>query len=62
MSRKVLVIGYVWPEPNSSAAGWNMMGLLKLFRNQGANSFDSHALLDCSAKLQLAQPSEQEVS
>ncbi|WP_105264357.1 glycosyltransferase [Pseudoalteromonas sp. T1lg76] len=32
---QVLVIGYVWPEPNSSAAGSHMMSLLKLFRAQG---------------------------
>ena len=32
--KKVLVIGYVWPEPNSSAAGYHMMSLLKLFRQQ----------------------------
>ncbi|WP_151173971.1 glycosyltransferase [Pseudoalteromonas ruthenica] len=32
---QVLVIGYVWPEPNSSAAGSHMMSLLKLFRSQG---------------------------
>ncbi|MEO2267362.1 glycosyltransferase [Pseudoalteromonas pernae] len=32
---QVLVIGYVWPEPNSSAAGTHMMSLLKLFRAQG---------------------------
>jgi len=31
---KVLVIGYVWPEPNSSAAGSHMMSILRLFRNQ----------------------------
>lgn len=30
MSR-VLVIGYVWPEPNSSAAGSHMLSLLRLF-------------------------------
>ncbi|ALO44501.1 glycosyltransferase family 4 protein [Pseudoalteromonas phenolica] len=34
MSKRVLVIGYVWPEPNSSAAGTHMMSLLKTFRNQ----------------------------
>jgi len=34
MSKRVLVIGYVWPEPNSSAAGTHMMSLLKLFRSQ----------------------------
>jgi len=32
--KKVLVIGYVWPEPNSSAAGRHMMSTLKLFREQ----------------------------
>jgi len=29
---KLLVIGYVWPEPKSSAAGSRMMQLLELFR------------------------------
>ncbi|BAJ02981.1 glycosyltransferase [Shewanella violacea] len=33
--KKVLVIGYVWPEPNSSAAGTHMMSLLRLYRQQG---------------------------
>jgi len=31
----VLVIGYVWPEPNSSAAGSHMLSLLRLFKKQG---------------------------
>ena len=35
MSNTVLVIGYVWPEPNSSAAGSHMLSLLRLFRQQG---------------------------
>ena len=30
----ILVIGYVWPEPNSSAAGSRMMQLLSSFRRQ----------------------------
>jgi glycosyltransferase involved in cell wall biosynthesis len=30
--KKVLVIGYVWPEPNSSAAGSHMMSLLRFFK------------------------------
>ncbi|MCZ2723347.1 glycosyltransferase [Marinomonas sp. 15G1-11] len=30
----ILVIGYVWPEPNSSAAGSRMMQLLTSYRNQ----------------------------
>lgn len=32
--KKVLVIGYVWPEPNSSAAGSHMMSILRLFKKQ----------------------------
>ncbi len=33
--QRVLVIGYVWPEPNSSAAGTHMLSLLRLFIQQG---------------------------
>ena len=33
--KKVLVIGYVWPEPNSSAAGSHMMSILRLYKQQG---------------------------
>ena len=32
---KILIIGYVWPEPNSSAAGSHMMSILRLFKKQG---------------------------
>ena len=32
---KVLVIGYVWPEPNSSAAGSHIMSILRTFKTQG---------------------------
>ncbi len=32
---KVLIIGYVWPEPSSSAAGAHMLSLLALFQSQG---------------------------
>jgi len=32
--KKVLVIGYVWPEPNSSAAGSHMLSILRLFKEQ----------------------------
>jgi glycosyltransferase involved in cell wall biosynthesis len=33
--KNVLIIGYVWPEPNSSAAGSRMMQLIKFFQWQG---------------------------
>jgi len=32
--KKILVIGYVWPEPNSSAAGSHMLSILRLYRMQ----------------------------
>jgi len=35
MNKHVLVIGYVWPEPKSSAAGSRMMQLIIFFQTQG---------------------------
>lgn len=41
----LLVIGFVWPEPNSSAAGGRMMQLISLFQKQGFKvTFASPAL------------------
>lgn len=34
-TNKLLIIGFVWPEPNSSAAGGRMLQLISLFKNQG---------------------------
>lgn len=31
----LIIIGYVWPEPNSSAAGSRMLSLIRLYRQQG---------------------------
>lgn len=33
-TNKILIIGYVWPEPNSSAAGSRMMQLIEFFLEQ----------------------------
>jgi glycosyltransferase involved in cell wall biosynthesis len=33
MQKKLLIIGLVWPEPNSSAAGSHMLHLIELFAN-----------------------------
>lgn len=33
--RKLLIIGFVWPEPNSSAAGGRMMQLISVFKATG---------------------------
>ncbi|WP_439135992.1 glycosyltransferase family 4 protein [Pseudomaricurvus sp.] len=35
INNTLLVIGYVWPEPNSSAAGSHMQALLELFLEKG---------------------------
>ncbi len=32
---QILMIGYVWPETKSSAAGWHMLSLIQLFLSQG---------------------------
>ncbi|HEY9040902.1 MAG TPA: glycosyltransferase [Rheinheimera sp.] len=31
----LIIVGYVWPEPNSSAAGYRMLSLIQLFIEQG---------------------------
>lgn len=33
--KKLLIIGFVWPEPNSSAAGSRMLQLISLFQEEG---------------------------
>lgn len=35
MNKRLLVIGFVWPEPKSSAAGSRMLQLLEQFQSQG---------------------------
>lgn len=42
----ILIIGSVWPEPNSSAAGSRMMQLIQLFQNQGWNIIFASAAKD----------------
>ncbi|MUP45739.1 glycosyltransferase [Gramella sp. BOM4] len=66
---KVLVIGYVWPEPASSAAGKRMMQLIELFREQAYqvifattarhtdNMVDLESLGISTRKIQLNHPS-----
>ncbi|MBI1836811.1 MAG: glycosyltransferase family 4 protein [Flavobacteriia bacterium] len=43
-SQKLLIIGTVWPEPNSSAAGWRMLNLISIFKN-----LDFEIIFACSA-------------
>lgn len=43
-AQNILIIGKVWPEPNSSAAGTRMMQLIHFFLEQNTNvTFASHA-------------------
>ena len=35
MDKKILIIGYVWPEPNTTAAGGRMLQLIHFFLEQG---------------------------
>ncbi|MEL1253401.1 glycosyltransferase [Flavobacterium sp. DGU38] len=43
--KKFLIIGFVWPEPNSSAAGGRMMQLISIFKENGYEiTFASPAL------------------
>jgi glycosyltransferase involved in cell wall biosynthesis len=35
--KKLLIIGFVWPEPDSSAAGGRMIQLISLFKEEGYN-------------------------
>jgi hypothetical protein len=44
-TKKLLIIGFVWPEPNSSAAGGRMMQLISIFKENGFEiTFASPAL------------------
>ncbi|GAB5564576.1 MAG: glycosyltransferase family 4 protein [Winogradskyella sp.] len=35
MTKQLLIIGFVWPEPDSSAAGSRMLQIIEQFQNQG---------------------------
>jgi glycosyltransferase involved in cell wall biosynthesis len=53
--KKLLIIGFVWPEPNSSAAGGRMMQLISIFQEQGfeitfaSPALDSDFMIDLRA-------------
>jgi len=46
MSKKVLIIGKVWPEPKSSAAGIRMMQLIKLIKEAGNEIYFTSTALE----------------
>ena len=51
-NQRVLIIGFVWPEPNSSAAGGRMVQLIRIFMQQGyevtfaSSASDSDYMID----------------
>jgi len=58
--KKLLIIGYVWPEPNSSAAGSRMLDLIRLFQAEHWQiTFASAAALSahrfCLEKIEVAE-------
>lgn len=62
--RKVLYIGYVWPEPHSSAAGSRTMEFLRLFRQQNWQVIFASpaALSEHRADLSLLQIEEKNIT
>ena len=46
MQQEVLIIGFVWPEPNSSGAGTRMMQLIELFQEENWNITFASAAAD----------------
>ena len=52
--KKLLIIGFVWPEPNSSAAGGRMVQLISIFKQNGyeitfaSPALDSDFMVDLS--------------
>lgn len=53
MMQCLVVIGYVWPEPNSSAAGSHMLSLLRLFVAEGWRVVFATAATDSDYSLDL---------
>ena len=47
MSKKILIIGCVWPEPNSSAAGRRMMQLINIFIKQSYEITFASTAINC---------------
>jgi glycosyltransferase involved in cell wall biosynthesis len=54
-NQRVLIIGFVWPEPNSSAAGGRMVQLISIFKEQGfeitfaSSAMDSDFMVDLNS-------------
>ncbi len=53
--KKLLIIGFVWPEPNSSAAGGRMMQLISIFKENGFEITFVSAALESDFMVDLSQ-------
>ncbi|GAC14192.1 glycosyltransferase [Aliiglaciecola lipolytica] len=60
--KRLLVIGYVWPEPNSSAAGKHMLSLLKSFQAFGYQIWFASPAMKTEHKIDLSTMGIEEVS
>lgn len=54
-SKKLLIIGFVWPEPNSSAAGGRMMQLISIFKQNGFEIIFVSAAQDSDFMIDLSE-------
>ncbi|WP_456312970.1 glycosyltransferase [Pseudomonas shirazensis] len=54
-TKKLLIIGFVWPEPNSSAAGGRMMQLISIFKQNGFEITFASPALDSDYMVDLAE-------
>ena len=53
--KKLLIIGFVWPEPKSSAAGGRMMQLISIFKENGFEITFASAAQDSDFMIDLAE-------
>jgi len=53
--KKLLIIGFVWPEPNSSAAGGRMMQLISIFASNGFEITFASAAQDSDFMVDLSE-------
>ena len=60
--KKLLVIGFVWPEPNSSAAGTRLLQIMDCFKNEGFTIYFASTASDSDFMVSLADFSIQKHS
>jgi hypothetical protein len=61
-NERVLIIGFVWPEPNSSAAGGRMLQLIAIFKKMGFEVTFASPAMDTDFMIDLASLSVEKKS